>query len=299
MNDRKQHVIQMAHQLFIEKGFQATSIQDILNYSGISKGTFYNYFSSKNELLIGIFKSIYSKLEKERNELLKGQDRSSIDIFTKQVELYLITNRSNKLLSLFEEVMSSKDEDLKQFIRKGQLRVLRWVYHRFIDIFGETKKAYLLDCTIMFLGILQHNLKYNALAFPSEENINKIVRYSMNRIMNIVTEVSVTNEQLLHPNLLDRWLPNCKDRGDSLQSKLALCLIAIKKQAQELDDRDKNMELINFIEEELLHSKTPRRFVIEGAILALKDEQKFKDGEDLQKLELLIKDYFIKSSGSH
>ena len=57
MNDRKQHVIKMAHQLFIEKGFQATSIQDILDYSGISKGTFYNYFSSKSELLIAIFKT--------------------------------------------------------------------------------------------------------------------------------------------------------------------------------------------------------------------------------------------------
>ena len=42
MNDRKLHVVNMAHQLFIEKGFQATSIQDILDYSGISKGTFYN-----------------------------------------------------------------------------------------------------------------------------------------------------------------------------------------------------------------------------------------------------------------
>ena len=46
MNDRKQHVVHMAHQLFINKGVQSTSVQDIFEYSGISKGTFYNYFSS-------------------------------------------------------------------------------------------------------------------------------------------------------------------------------------------------------------------------------------------------------------
>ncbi|MGA9287974.1 MAG: helix-turn-helix domain-containing protein, partial [Anaerobacillus sp.] len=63
MNDRKQHVIKMAHQLFIDRGFQATSIQDILDYSGISKGTFYNYFSSKNELLIALFKALYGSME--------------------------------------------------------------------------------------------------------------------------------------------------------------------------------------------------------------------------------------------
>ena len=66
MNDRKQHVIKMAHQLFIERGFQNTSIQDILEYSGISKGTFYNYFSSKNELLIALFKEIFKRIKKER-----------------------------------------------------------------------------------------------------------------------------------------------------------------------------------------------------------------------------------------
>src|SRR5690606_34032782 len=104
MNDRKQHVVKMAHQLLIDKGFQATSIQDILDYSGISKGTFYNYFSSKNELLIALFKTIYKKLEQDRNELLIGKDPTNIEIFIKQIELQMNTNRTNKLISLFEEV---------------------------------------------------------------------------------------------------------------------------------------------------------------------------------------------------
>ena len=46
MNVRKQDVVNMAHQLFINNGVQSTSVQDIFEYSGISKGTFYHYFSS-------------------------------------------------------------------------------------------------------------------------------------------------------------------------------------------------------------------------------------------------------------
>ena len=46
MIDRKQHVVNRADQLFIHKGVQSTSVQDILEHSGISKGTFNNYFSS-------------------------------------------------------------------------------------------------------------------------------------------------------------------------------------------------------------------------------------------------------------
>ena len=70
MKDRKQHVIKTAHQLFIDKGYQSTSVQDILDSSGISKGTFYNYFTSKGELLIAIFKNLQLEIEKEKNEIL-------------------------------------------------------------------------------------------------------------------------------------------------------------------------------------------------------------------------------------
>ena len=130
MNDRKQQVINKAHQLFIDKGFQATSIQDILEYSGISKGTFYNYFSSKNELLIAIFKNVFKQVEQGRNELLIGQDPSNIEIFIKQIEIQLKTNYENKLISLFEEVYFSKDEELKQYIKLGNLLSLNWLYER-------------------------------------------------------------------------------------------------------------------------------------------------------------------------
>jgi AcrR family transcriptional regulator len=43
-----------------------------LTYSGNSIGTFYNYFSSKNELLIALFKKIIKKLNQKLNILLIG-----------------------------------------------------------------------------------------------------------------------------------------------------------------------------------------------------------------------------------
>ncbi|MEH7492045.1 TetR/AcrR family transcriptional regulator [Neobacillus niacini] len=190
MNDRKQHVISKAHQLFIEKGFQATSIQDILDFSGISKGTFYKYFSSKSELLIAIYKATFKNLQKERDDLLIGKSPSDIEVFIKQLEMQMISNRKNKLIALYEEVMSTNDADLKQYIRIARLRSLRWMFSRFIDIFGEKNKPYLLDCAIMFQGLMQHNLQYNRLATDSNEKISHVVRYSVNRLVKMVDEVA-------------------------------------------------------------------------------------------------------------
>jgi AcrR family transcriptional regulator len=49
--DKKRELLLIAEKLFIEKGFQQTSVDDILLASGISKGGFYHYFKSKDELL--------------------------------------------------------------------------------------------------------------------------------------------------------------------------------------------------------------------------------------------------------
>ncbi|MEH7253721.1 TetR/AcrR family transcriptional regulator [Neobacillus niacini] len=285
MNERKQHVINKAHQLFIDKGYQATSIQDILDFSGISKGTFYKYFSSKSELLIAIYKTVYKKLEKERNELLIGKNPADIEIFVKQMEMQMITNRKNKLIALYEEVMASNDVDLKQYIRHSQLRALRWMFGRFNDIFGEKNKPYLLDCAIMFTGLLRNNLQYNRMATESSEKISEVVRYSVNRLVKMVNEVAVTEEQLHAPELLDKWLPGIRNKSHEQLDQF--CKItgsirnSITKHFQEKNEQEKYLELLDFIQEEVLHTRSPRKFLIESALQTLENNT-----VELWKLEL-------------
>lgn len=299
MNNRKEQVINKAHQLFIDKGFQATSIQDILDYSGISKGTFYNYFSSKNELLIAIFKNVFNKVEQGRNELLIGQDPSNIEIFVKQIELQLKTNKVNKMISLIEEVYFSNDEYLKQFIKQSYLNSIKWLYVRFIDLFGVNKKPYLLDCAIMFTGILQHNLKYHNFANEFDNNMEKIIRYCVNRIVKIVEEVSKSGEQLLQPELYDKLFGDCKKTDQALQKQLYHIVLSLKKSLCQYEQQDftKFTELLDFIQEELIDSKNPRKFLIESAVHSLKTGQKVFENKELQKLEQVVQ-LFLENNNS-
>lgn len=294
MKNRKQHVIKMAHQLFIDKGFQATSIQDILDYSGIAKGTFYNYFSSKNELLIALFKTLYQQMEKERNELLIGKDPSDIEIFIRQVELHLAMNRTNRLSTLFEEVFVSNDEELKKFIKKGHLKILRWVYERFLSIFGEEKKPYLLDCAIMFLGILNQNHKYYALSHKSPTTMYRVVQYCVHRIVCMVDEVSASGEQLLPPELLEHWIPSSESEIKFFQQQLRTSILSLKKELKHDKKPEKYVELLDFIYEEFMNTKEPRKFLIECTFASLKQVDSIFKKDDLTKLEKLITDYFQK-----
>jgi len=293
MNDRKEHVINAARQLFIDKGFQATSIQDILNYSGISKGTFYNYFSSKNELLIALFKTINKEIDYERNEILIGEDPANIDIFNKQVEIQLKNNKSSKLLFLYEEALVSNDKELKQFFREGQLRNIQWVYKRFLDIFGDSKKPYLLDCAIIFLGILHQNLKFSGMTNKSTtRSLEKIVRYSMDRTVKIVDEVSEAGEQLVHPEVLEQWLPHCQNSNQFFQKELYHTILLLKKAISQNTDQNKYMELLDFIHDELLNNKKPRKFIVESALSSIKANVNIFEKKDFQKLNQLVVSFF-------
>ena len=64
---RQSQIIKTALELFAEKGFIQTSVNDIISACGIARGTFYIHFSGKDDLLDMIFdkylKTLYESLK--------------------------------------------------------------------------------------------------------------------------------------------------------------------------------------------------------------------------------------------
>ncbi len=55
---RKGEILDAAKRLFIEKGYGKTTVTDILDVHGLSKGVFYYYFQSKKEVMEAIIQNI-------------------------------------------------------------------------------------------------------------------------------------------------------------------------------------------------------------------------------------------------
>ena len=51
---RREQILRTAEKLFYANGYEQTSVQDILDEIGISKGGFYHHFESKLDLLDAI-----------------------------------------------------------------------------------------------------------------------------------------------------------------------------------------------------------------------------------------------------
>ena len=50
MNQTKEHIITVACELFLQKSFKEVTMKEIVKQTGLSKGAFYHYFESKEQL---------------------------------------------------------------------------------------------------------------------------------------------------------------------------------------------------------------------------------------------------------
>lgn len=70
---RKQELLRIAYQMFIQKGYEQTSIDDIIAEAHIAKGTYYYYFASKEATLEEVINMmIAEEVERARTVVSAG-----------------------------------------------------------------------------------------------------------------------------------------------------------------------------------------------------------------------------------
>ncbi|MGY3749924.1 TetR/AcrR family transcriptional regulator [Vagococcus acidifermentans] len=127
-------ILSNAKQLFILNGYKDVSVDDICKKSGISKGSFYTYFKSKEELFLEIakeseeMKHFYSKLQNDSEGVFEEialtlwdmifSDITNDDIVNYRLNLEfwmesfdnhqlrsILKNKSKKSLSIFKDMI--------------------------------------------------------------------------------------------------------------------------------------------------------------------------------------------------
>ena len=86
MEDKKADIFNCGKELFSSKGFKNTNVSDITKMAGMGVGTFYNYYSSKEQLFMELFLKENEKLKKSLQ---------SIDIDMDPVKAILKTVSAN------------------------------------------------------------------------------------------------------------------------------------------------------------------------------------------------------------
>ncbi len=71
---RREDILNAAILLFREKGFNETSITDIIQHAGAGRGTFYAYFDNKEELFFECADKVFLKIDRDHEEIERETD---------------------------------------------------------------------------------------------------------------------------------------------------------------------------------------------------------------------------------
>ncbi len=104
--NRKNQILDIAEELFIHKGFDNTSINDILKKVGIAKGTLYYYFASKEEIMDVITNRLSEKL-------ITRADKIANDKTIPVIERLLLT-----IMAL--NANENRDKDIIDYVNRPQ-----------------------------------------------------------------------------------------------------------------------------------------------------------------------------------
>ena len=107
---RKEQILDAAAQVFAEKGFHRATTKEIAEAADVSEGTIYNYFGSKNDLLIGMMARIgESQVPTEVFE--QGALEDAREFYTAFLQRRHTFTRQNKsiLQAVLSEILTNQE----------------------------------------------------------------------------------------------------------------------------------------------------------------------------------------------
>jgi AcrR family transcriptional regulator len=119
-DERRQSLIDAAKDLFSDKGYHATTVDDITRAAGVAKGTFYLYFGEKREVYYEVIRS-FMELVKDIGGSVATDDNEPLHFFARAeaaaLELMKIYLENSKLARLAYRESMGMDSKLEEMIR--------------------------------------------------------------------------------------------------------------------------------------------------------------------------------------
>jgi AcrR family transcriptional regulator len=104
--ERREQLLSAAHDLFLQKGYRATSTDEIARRAGLTKGAFYFHFKSKEEMLLTMVRQIVDVFMEEEAALV-GLNLSPEALLKelRRIDEQMPMKRARQNLTLFIEIM--------------------------------------------------------------------------------------------------------------------------------------------------------------------------------------------------
>lgn len=209
MTNKKHLIIEQALHLFASQGFESTSIQEITDACGISKGSFYLSFKSKDELLLSIFEYFFSEISKRFTELDVMQHVTPKEKFHQLliIQFEEIDRHADFILMQIREQTNPLNKNMTELLASMQIQHHTILHKTFVDAYGKDVEPYVADLIVMVKGLVhgyieiilthRHQLNTHQLSAFLMERIDDIVASFLSRLPEPYLSLPMLNKNLL------------------------------------------------------------------------------------------------------
>ena len=178
----RQAILDAAAKIFKSRGFMNTSVSDIMRESNLGVGTFYNYFGSKEEILMELVKNLFMQVE----ESLSAREdvKSSLELLeiccmnTAQV---IDENRFVLPLFISAAVHSDKPEHMPDNLSPDFKKIFEEIILRGQKL-GEIRRDIPIDLISEMFHSIYQAAAFSKLKIPFRENVRLKIKILLDGI---------------------------------------------------------------------------------------------------------------------
>lgn len=184
---RLQRIIEVSHQLFVSKGFQDTTIQDIADEAGIGLGTLYLYAKGKDDLLVLVFREHLLEMTESAFEIIDPRDPVIEQLMT-FFSVHIDYHKEDQLLSktVLKELSfptnPKRRHDIELIFNTGYEKLALLLKRGIKD--GKLDSAlYIGTAASSIFGLYYHLLQGFLCGFFSEKEFKKNLRHALDMLL--------------------------------------------------------------------------------------------------------------------
>ncbi|WP_026700854.1 TetR/AcrR family transcriptional regulator [Salibacterium aidingense] len=283
--DKHESIIVTALKMFSEKGYFSTSVQEIVSSCRISKGSFYNYFASKEDLLIEVFRYNHQQILKRAKNVHFDQSLSLKGQLTKIISLELegIADNREFFLLLQKVVPVQENKKLLPLMKKTKAAMIRLHKDWLLEVYGDKIRPHIWDHVLFLQGAMKEYItlikENNTTAEPdvfAQGIISKI-------------DILVEHGSQLNPILTDDLMreyeqiaehPGNKTKEEEREEQLTAAKARIEYLFSETEDKKQDyLDAVELLAEEW-KKQEPRFFLIHALLAFLREHPELKPHAD-------------------
>jgi len=184
---RRQKITEAAMDLFLKNGYHGTTIRQICEASGVNRASIYDYFASKEDILVYIYKKVvdYSEGNTERKfPATNIAGWKDVEPFIRSTIDNAWVKKEKTIQLLYKETMSL-DQDSLMTVAKIESDYVRWIAENLrngLGLAAITEDLKIIANLIVFINAFRPLRGWNMPNFDKNKILDIIIEMIMTKL---------------------------------------------------------------------------------------------------------------------